>query len=133
MRVQGQHHRSTFLHNTYAGMTSAVDATLMPFRQTKPALQIQVVARQIGSTTTREQPRLETRHDAPHLLANRIFVCQQFAANHAIVPFALPPPVGSGVQGGVDLTNRLDIRRHLFLRFHHQVFPFVNAADQALK
>ena len=133
MRVQGQHHGRSFLHDTYAGMTSAVNARLMPFRQTKLSLQIQVVARQIGSTTTREWPRLETRHEAPHLLTDRILVCQQFAPNCVVVPFALRPTTGSRVQGDVDLTNCLDIRCHLFVRFHHQVPPFVDAADQPLE
>jgi hypothetical protein len=85
MRVQGQHHSCTFLHNSYAGMTSAVDATLMTFRQAKPSLQVQVVARQIGSPTTREQPRLETRHHTPHRLANRIVVGPQFTPQRVLV------------------------------------------------
>lgn len=133
MRVQGQQHGCTFLHNTDASVRSPVNSTLVPFGQTKPSLQIQVVARQIGPTTAREQPQLETRHDTPHLLANRIFVCQQFVLNRAIEPFALRPAIGSGVQGGVDSANRLDIRRYLFLRFHHQASAFVDATDQPLQ
>lgn len=133
MRVQGQQHGCPFLHYSDARVSSSVNSTLMPFGQTKPALQIQVVARQIGPTTAREQPGLETRHHAPHLLANRIFVCQQFAPKRAIEPFALRPAIGSGVQGGVDSANRLDIRRYLFLRCHHQASAFVDAPDQPLQ
>lgn len=133
MRVQGQQQGGPFLHDADARVSAAVNAPLMPFGQPKPALQIQVVARQIGPPTAREQPGLETPHDAPHLVANRIFVCQQFVPQRAIEPFALCPTLGSGVQGGVDSANRLDIRCDLLLRFPHQASAFVDAPDQALQ
>ena len=133
MRVQSHYHGCAFLHDADSGMTTSVNAPLVPFRQTKPTLQIQIVARQIGPTTTREQTRLETRHDTPHFLANRIFVCQQFALQRAINSLALCPAVRSGVKRPIDLANLRHIRRYLLLRFHHQIFAFVDAIDQALE
>ena len=61
MRVQSQKHGCAFLHDAHAGMTTSMDTTFVPFGQTKPTLQIQVVARQIRSTATHEQPRFEAR------------------------------------------------------------------------
>ena len=133
MRVQSQQHGCAFLHDAHSGMTTPVDATFVSFGQTKPTLQIQVVARQIGATTTREQPRLETRHHPAHLLANRIFVCQQFTLQRAEDSSALYPAVRCGVKRPIDLPNLLDIRRYLLLRFHHQAFPFVDAIVQPVE
>lgn len=133
MRVQGQQQGGPFLHDADARVSASVNATLMPFGQPKPALQLQVVARQISPPTAREQPGLETRHHASHLLANRIFVCQQFASQRAKEPFALCPTIGSGVQGSVDSAYRLDIRRDLLLRFLYQASAFVDAPDQPLQ
>jgi hypothetical protein len=96
MRIQGQQQGGPFLHYAEARVSASVNAPLMPFGQSKPALQIQVVARQIGPLPAREQPGLEIRHHAPHLWANRLFVCQQFAPQRAIAPFALRPASGSG-------------------------------------
>jgi hypothetical protein len=44
MRVQGQQHGCAFVHDAHAGMTTPVNATLVPFGQTKPSLQIKVDA-----------------------------------------------------------------------------------------
>lgn len=72
MGVQGQHHGCAFLHDAYSRVTAAVDAPLVSLRQTKPAFQLQVVARPIAPIAAGEQARLETHHHAAHLLANRI-------------------------------------------------------------
>ena len=55
MGVQRQHHGRAFLHEAHPGMTAAMDATLVALGQTKPALQIQIVARRIAATSTGEQ------------------------------------------------------------------------------
>lgn len=133
MRVQSQQHGCAFLHDTHARMTTPVDTTFVSFGQTKPTLQIQVVARHIRSAATHEQPWFEARHHTPHVLANCIFVGQQFALQRAINAFALCPAVGSGVKRPIDPLNLLDAGRYLFLRFHHQAFSFVDAIDQAFE
>src|SRR5206468_3783046 len=79
MGVQGQHHRRTFLDDSYARMTTAVDATLVSLRQAKPALQIQVVARPIAAIAAGKQAWSETGHHASHLLTDRVRVSQQLA------------------------------------------------------
>lgn len=133
MRVQGQQHGCAFLDDAYARMTTPVDTTLVSFGQTKPTLQIQVVSRYVRSAATHEQPRFEARHHTPHLLADRIFGCQQFALQRTVTSFALGPAVGSGIKRPIDPLNLLDVGRYLFLRFHHQAFSFVDAIDQAFE
>jgi hypothetical protein len=128
-RGQGQQPGCPCLPYADARVSASGKATLLPCGQTTPALQIQVVARQIGPTTAREPPGLETRHHAPPLLAHRLFVCQQCAPKQAIEPFALRPASGSGGQGGVDSAQRRALRRSLWLRFHPQASAVVEAPD----
>lgn len=74
--VQSQQHRGAFLYDPHSCMTTSVNASLVSFGQTKPALQIQIVARQVRPTPTGKQSLLETRHQAAHLVADGILMFQ---------------------------------------------------------
>jgi hypothetical protein len=53
-------------------MFASMHVALVSLRLTKPALQVEVVARQVGVIASHEQAPLETGHDLAHLLLNQI-------------------------------------------------------------
>src|ERR1700758_2681393 len=60
VRVQHQHQRRPLLDDPYPRMTMAVDAPRMPFGQTEPAFQVQVILRQAsGRCTSHKESRLK--------------------------------------------------------------------------
>ena len=69
-----------FLHNPHAGMLMSMNVALVSLRLAKPALQVEVVAWQVGVIASHEQPTLETGHDFAHLLLNQIVAGLQLIA-----------------------------------------------------
>ena len=72
MHIQGMHQGRTFLHNPDAGMFVSMNVTFVPLRLTKPAFQVEIVARLVGVVTTHEQPPTKAGHDFAHVLLDRI-------------------------------------------------------------
>jgi hypothetical protein len=128
MGVQGQHHRRTFLHDSYSRMATAVDSSLMSFRQAKPAFQIQVVARPIAAISAGKETGFEAGHQTPHLLTDRIRIGQQLALQRPECLFSFRATPGRWVQQRIDFTSRYDIPGHLFLRRRYQAPSFVDTA-----
>jgi|SRR5215469_5370733 len=72
MRVEGQQQRGTFLHNAHSGVLVAMDATLVPFGLSEPALQLEIVPWQVCLVASHKQPGSKAGHDAPHVLPDGI-------------------------------------------------------------
>jgi len=126
MGVQGQHHGHAFLHDSYPRMTAPVDATFVTLGQSKPTLQIQVVAWPIAAASASEEARLETSHYAPHLLTDRILVLQQCALQRAVKPSSFRTAARPWVQQRIHFTNCGDIPGDLLLCRHDQVPSLVD-------
>ncbi len=72
MRVECQQQRRAFLNDADSGMTVTVNSALMPFGLFKPALQIEIVLGEFRLLMSHKQPRHKARHDAAHVLPDRI-------------------------------------------------------------
>ena len=72
VRVEGQEQRGAFLDKADPGVSVAVNATLVPFGLSKPALQIEIVLRRVHVLTPNKQPRGKAGHDMAHMLPDRI-------------------------------------------------------------
>jgi hypothetical protein len=72
VRVECQQQRRAFLDDADSGMTVTVNPALMPFGLFKPALQIEVVLWEFRLLLSHKQPRRKARHDAAHVVADRI-------------------------------------------------------------
>jgi hypothetical protein len=72
MRIEGQEQRGAFLDNADPGVSVAVNATLVPFGLSKPALQLEVVLWHVHVLTPNKQPRGKAGHDVAHMLPDRI-------------------------------------------------------------
>lgn len=70
--VEGQQQRGTFLDDADPGVPVAVNAALVPFGLSKPALQIEVVLWHVHVLTPNKQPRRKAGHDVAHMLPDRI-------------------------------------------------------------
>ena len=106
-------------------MAVAVDAPLMPFRQSEPPLQIQVVPRQGGLTPTHEQPRAEARHPLGEVLP----ILRPVAAELLTPGREGLAPLGHRADGRVqDFGHPLeirDLRTQLRLRGRYRLQPRV--------
>ena len=128
VRVQHQHQRRPLLDDPYPRMTMAVDAPRMPFGQTEPAFQVQVILRQAsGRCTSHKESRLKTRHHFGQVLLVRIAAAVQFLAQgHKLrLPF-----LGRAVprfERGRHLADVLDLPTDLLLRAVDLVQPAINA------
>jgi hypothetical protein len=72
VRVEGQEQRGAFLDEADPGVSVAVNAALVPFGLSKPALQSEIVLRQVHVFTPNKQPRGKAGHDVAHMLPERI-------------------------------------------------------------
>ena len=72
VRVKCQQQRRALLDDADSGMTMTVNPALMPFGLFKPALQIEIVLGEFRLFLPYELPRRKTRHDAAHVLPDRI-------------------------------------------------------------
>jgi hypothetical protein len=75
--VQCQHHRGTFPDDPHAGVTVAVDPTLMPLGEAKPPLQVEVVLHSVDLVPTGEEAGAEAVHQTGHLLVRRVIASLQ--------------------------------------------------------
>ena len=88
MRVQRRHQRRPLLNQPHPRVCMAVNPTLVPFGQPEPALQIQIVLRQVDRTD--EQPRRPGRHPFGHALVNRFLFPGQAFLQRLELPGAPP-------------------------------------------
>jgi len=72
VRVECQQQRRAFLDDADSGMTMTVTPALVPFGLLKPALQIEMVLGVFRLLLSHQQPRHKARHDAAHVLPDRI-------------------------------------------------------------
>ena len=72
VNVQGVYQSRAFLHNPDAGMFVSMNAAFVTLRQTKPAFQVEIVARLIRIVAADEQPLMKAVHDPAHVLPDRI-------------------------------------------------------------
>jgi len=72
VRVECQQQRRAFLDDADSGMTMTVNPALVPFGLFKPALQIEIVLGEFRRLMSHKQPRHKARHDAAHVLPDRI-------------------------------------------------------------
>ena len=70
--VEGQQERGAFLHETHPGVPVAVDAALVPFGLCTPALQIEVVQRDVRRFPSHTQPRSTAGHDVATGLSDHV-------------------------------------------------------------
>ena len=71
VRVKCQQQRRALLDDADSGMTMTVNPALVPFGLFKPALQIEIVLGEFP-LLSHEQPLPKARHDAAHVLPDRI-------------------------------------------------------------
>ena len=72
MHIQGMYQSRAFLHNPDAGMLVSMNAAFVRLRLTKPAFQVEIVARLVRVVAAHEQPPLKAGHDLAHVLLDRI-------------------------------------------------------------
>ncbi len=72
MDIQGMHQGRTFLHNPHASVFVSVNAAFVSLGLTKPAFQVEIVARLVRVVTAHEQPPMKAGHDLAHVLLDRI-------------------------------------------------------------
>jgi hypothetical protein len=72
VRVKCQQQRRALLDDADSGMTMTVNPALVPFGLFKPALQIEIVLGEFPLLLSHEQPLRKARHDAAHVLPDRI-------------------------------------------------------------
>jgi hypothetical protein len=72
VRVEGQQHRGAFLHESYAGVPVAVQATFVPFGLAEPAFQGEVVRGSVCLLPPNKQPGGKARHHLAHVGPDRI-------------------------------------------------------------
>ena len=133
MRVQSQQHGRTFLDNADSRVTTSVNAPFVAFGQSKPAFQIQVVARPIAATSTSEQSCFETGHHTPHLLTDGILVIQQVALQRIVKAFAFRATAACWIQRSIHFTNGCDIPCDSFLCRRDQLSSPVDTTRQSLQ
>jgi len=108
----------------------AVDPSLMPLGQAKPAFQIEIVPNLIGFISTRKQARLEAAHHPGHLLVERIAVADE--AIDQLLKLGLP--LGAiallGVQSLGDFLDLLDLFADQFLFGFDRVQALIDAVGQ---
>lgn len=72
MGLEGQQPRRAFLYEADPGVPVAVHAAFVPFRLSKPALQVEVILGEVRLFAPNKQPRLTAGHDTAQMLPGRI-------------------------------------------------------------
>lgn len=72
VRVKCQQQRRALLDEADSGMTMTVHPALVPFGLFKPALPIEMVLGAFRLLRSHEQPLRQARHDAAHVVPDRI-------------------------------------------------------------
>lgn len=72
MCIEGQQQRRAFLYEADPGVPVAVNAAFVPFRLSKPALQVEVILGEVRLFAPNKQPRRKADHDAAHMVPGRI-------------------------------------------------------------
>ena len=120
--VEGQQQRGAFQHNPHAGVTMPVNASLVALGLLEPALQVEVVLRQVGVIAADKEARLKAGHHLAHVSADRIVTRQELVSKSlkphltflATAPFRIerlfdctdvPHIVSHLLEGLFDLTN----------------------------
>lgn len=114
--VQSQDQRGAFLNDTDARMTSSVNPSLMPFGQTKPSLQVQVVSRQVHSIAASKQTRSEACHHLGEVFVDRILLASKPLTQHVELRLALVTASRRWIQHGADAAYLIGERFDLFER-----------------
>jgi hypothetical protein len=70
--IESQQQCGTFLDNTDASVPVAVHTAFMAFGLSEPALQIEVILREVGLVTSHKKARLKVCHHTAHVLARRV-------------------------------------------------------------
>ena len=70
--IESQQQCGTFLDNTDASVPVAVHTAFMAFGLSEPALQIEVILREVGIVTSHKKARLKVCHHTAHVLARRV-------------------------------------------------------------
>ncbi len=128
--VQRMHHRWSFLDDPHPRMAMAVDPTLMPLGQAKPALQIKVVSDVIQVVLASKEAHAEALHQTGHLLVDRITVAVESIEDRVEVGLTLGRFLPRRVQGRGHLLDHLDVAPDRFLLGSHQIQPLVDAGTQ---
>ena len=116
MGVQSQDQRGAFLNDADARMTSSMNPSLMPFGQTKPSLQVQVVSRQVHGIAASKQTRPEACHHLGEVFVDRILLAGKLLTQDVELRLALVTASRRWIQHGADATYLIGERFDLFER-----------------
>jgi len=131
MGIQGRQQRGAFLHNAHAGVTTPVNAALMPLGVSEPSLQVQIVARQVQVVGPDEQPRRETVHRPGHLSGDGVPLVGQGLLETLEPPLAVSRRSLRRIERGGYVADGLDVREQRFLLRLDVGQPAVDAPRQA--
>jgi hypothetical protein len=129
--VQRVDQRWPFLDEPYSRVTVAVDPPLVPLRQAKPTLQIEVVQDVIQVVPAQEQAGTEALHQSGHVVMRRIAVAAQACEDRVKAGLTRGGVTPGGIQGRSDLRDRLGVTPDPFLLGLHQGQPRVDARGQS--
>src|SRR5690349_707374 len=124
------HQRRSFLDDSNPRVAMAVDSTLMPLRQPKPPLQLEVILDVGHGVPAYEQAGAEAAHHTSHLLVDRIAVAAQAIEDRIEGELSLCRALTRRVQGRGDLLDRRDVTPDRLLLGAHQVQPLVDTSSQ---
>lgn len=128
--IQRQDERWTFQNDSHTGMAMAMDAPLVSFGLSKPALQIQIVEGKVRIISPDKQPRCETAHDLGHVPADRILLFGQGHLQCLERGLSLRAGASGGVKRGGYLLDHFDVPADLFLRRANLRYTPVDASGQ---
>jgi len=131
VRIQRMHQRRPLLNDPYTRVTPTMNPTLVTLRQTKPALQIQIVRESLERTLPHEQTAQETRHHTRHLLVNRILAPHESSDQFLEPRLAGRTTAASGFKGRRDFLDLLDVPSDPLVFRPHGVEAAVDATGQA--
>jgi hypothetical protein len=131
MCVQGQRHGWSLLDDPNPGMFMAVDPSLMPLGDAKPALQIEIVPNLIHFIPAHEEAGLEAAHHLGHVFVERITGADKASDQFLKVGLTLGAIALFRVQGVRHLLDLLDLFAENILLGLDRAQTFVDTVGQA--
>jgi len=129
MSIEGRQQRRALLNDAYARVGVSMNAPFVSFGATKPALQVQVVARKIVGAL-HEQARCEALHDARHGGVEARGGSSETEGDLVEVVSTRCGRAGGRIEGAMDATEVGDVDRHFIELRLHRGDPLVDTAHE---